>query len=118
MSVFEEALSEPGSVHFGTDDDPLDVFARLRVVVPFDSDRRRRRPVEETVAGHPGRWVHAYSSLARMNAALGDDIEHSQMRGGHLLALISDRVGIWLDRSYPGGRMILLPLVDFSTGSA
>lgn len=117
MSIYEDGSLMNRPVEFGTGD-PLDVFARLLVYVPFDTDTRNRRPIEETVPGHPGLWICVYSTFSRLSAARHEESpEYSEMLGERLFALASDHTGIWLDRSYPGGRKILIPPVDISVGA-
>lgn len=115
MSVYDDDSYCNGSGGLD-DDDLLDAFSRLPVYVRFDSDGRGRRPVEEIIAAHPGWWVCVYSTFERLSAVYhGTEIEWSSMAGKTLLALVSNRCGIWLDRSYPGGRQILVPPVDITT---
>jgi hypothetical protein len=97
-------------------DEALEVFARMRVYVEFDSDQRGRRPVEDFVAGHPGQWICAYSSLSRLiDAHRGEEVEYSVISGAMLLAQLPDSAGVWFDRSYPGARKLVLPPVAITT---
>jgi hypothetical protein len=90
--------------------DPMDQFSQMTVYVHFDSDSRSRRPVENAVAGHPGQWICAYSSLARLiDANHGEEVEYSSLRGEQVLAYLPEHAGVWLDRTYPNGRKIVLP---------
>jgi hypothetical protein len=117
MSVYDEesAAQRQIPVRFDTDSDPLDVFAELRVYVPFDSGDRGRHPIQDSIPAHPGQWICVYSSMARLaDAHDGEDVEYSVVKGSQLLAYLADGAGIWLDRCYPGGRKILLPPMALS----
>lgn len=117
MRIFEdEPAIDSGSANAFSDGEPLDVFSRMPVFVEFDSDHRGRRPVERVVAGHPGRWIFVYSSLERLiNAHHGDEVEYSRIAGGTVLELLPDTAGVWFDRSFAGGRKLVLPPVQIST---
>jgi hypothetical protein len=96
--------------------DPIDVFSRLTLYVEFDTDRSDRQPVTRTVPGHPGKWICVYSSLERLLAnARDDEVEYSQLSGAHLLTALHGDTGIWFDHTFPEGRQILLPPLEFST---
>jgi len=96
--------------------DPIDVFSTLSLYVEFDTDRSGRQPVTRTVPGHPGKWVCAYSSLERLRASTRDDeVEYSQLSGADLLAALHGDTGVWFDHTFPDGRQILLPPMEFST---
>ena len=90
--------------------DPMDVFSRIEVYAEFDSPGMGRHPVARAVPGYPGRWVLAYSSLRRLRMACHDDeIEYSWLTGARLLEAMPTQTGVWFDRSFPGGRPILMP---------
>jgi hypothetical protein len=106
------ARGDGDAVDFGRES-PLEIFSAVTVYAQFDSDRPGRRPVARTVPGYVGRWVFAYSSLSRLQAAQGnDEVEYSMLRGAELLALIADHAGVWFDRDFPGARLIQLPIPD------
>ena len=95
--------------------DPVDVFARLQIVVEYDIDGKARQLVTTRVAGYPGPWILAYSSVEKLHLAKGDsDIEQSHMVGGRLLETMPPGTGVWFDRGFPGGRQILLPAADLT----
>lgn len=95
--------------------DPVDVFARLHIVVEYDIDGKTRHPVTAKVPGYPGPWILAYSSVEKLHLAKGDtDIEQSQMLGSRLLETMPPGTGVWFDRTFPGGRQILLPAADLT----
>ena len=118
MKIFEDedvVADHEVPLDFGSGD-PLDRFARMRVYVPFDSDQRSRRPVEQAVPGYPGRWMCVYSTFDRMAQAHGgDEVEHSILTGAQVLASMPDQAGVWFDRSFPGGRRLMLPPVEVAT---
>lgn len=93
--------------------DPVEVFSRLHVAVEYDVDGKERRLVTTRVPGYPGKWIMAYSSLEKLHLAKGEtDIEHSEMSGSRLMATMPTGTGVWFDRSFPGGRQILLPAAE------
>lgn len=99
------------TIEFGTRD-PLEVLSAATVYVEYTTDRPGRHPVTYGVPGYTGQWICAYSSLARLRAARIDDVEYSQLRGVDLLAIRADHIGVWLDRGFPDGRPIVLPMPE------
>lgn len=95
--------------------DPVEVFARLQIVVEYDVDGKARQLVTTRVPGYPGPWILAYSSVQKLYLAKGDtDIEHSDMAGHRLMETMPTGTGIWFDRSFPGSRQILIPAADLT----
>lgn len=95
--------------------DSVEVFARLPIVVEYDIDGKARQLVTTKVPGYPGPWILAYSSVGKLHLAKGEtDIEYSEMLGSRLIAAMPAGTGVWFDRSFPGGRQILLPAADLT----
>jgi hypothetical protein len=95
--------------------DPVEVFARLQVVAEYDVDNSSRQLITTRVPGYPGPWIMAYSSVEKLHLAKGEtDIEYSAIVGSRLMATMAPGSGVWFDRSFPGGRQILLPAHDLT----
>ena len=94
--------------------DVADEFAQLTVYVEFQTTATGRRPALCALPGHAGSLLCVYSSYERLIGCHHgeDEIEHSELRGATVLALLPERAGIWLDHGLPGGRMIVLPRLD------
>lgn len=97
---------------------PMDVFCAVVVYAEFDSPNLGRHVVAHAVPGYPGRWVLVYSSLRRLRRACGnDEVEYSCVKGVCLLDKLPEGAGVWFDRSFPGGRPILMPAPSLPVGT-
>lgn len=110
MSIYEEdpRHSRECPIRFGAAD-PLTVLGTTLIFVPFDSDRPERRPITESIPGHPGLWMFTYSTRRRLTHIYGDTVDYSEVAGFDFLAEFADSAGVWLDYGYPSGRKITLP---------